>query len=351
MRNVVKFGFHDIAQVVPHNMRKPFPMRYFVIFIVLFFWFSTLSFAQEVQEVQEGEESQVPIFPVYQTLGGIFFWQDTYFYHEWRIQYNIRSGAHRLLDPHCVCCAVGTYDDCLQRLDELKIERAIPPMKGRVLVLLHGFGSNRLTLQRMAGWFRTRKTYSAVVNITYPSTSVSVQEEARLIHRIVTQMEGVESIDMVGHSLGALILRCYLGNPPDGERGELPDPRIRRFVQLCPPNAGLRYAQDALSCETSGFFQLRPLRDLSLSREEMLEQFGTPACEFAIIAGGRGDENGFSNIIPGDDDWVVPVQNTRLDGAKDFLLLHGEHGEIPNMIETFLHVERFLNEGAFCTGT
>lgn len=281
--------------------------------------------------------------PKMQTLGGFYFWQDIRFQGEWRIQYNVFLKYYRLLNPQSVQYAIGSLEKCESVLQS----QELPPMKGRVLILVHGFGANRLLLQRMAGWFRQRGHYSAVLNITYPSTSVTIQEQAAVIGEIVGHLEGVESIDMVGHSLGSLILRCYLGNPPGGTAGTLPDSRIRRLVQICPPNQGSALAAMVNQAHLTEVFSMDPLQDLGKDGESLQALCGTPACEFGIIAGGKGDENGYSPTLPGDDDFVISVETTRLSGAKDYLLLPGMHSVVPNMLETFECVERFLETGSF----
>ena len=43
------------------------------------------------------------------TLGGKVFWGDNFIYAGWRIQENVVTGHHRLLDPDDVRQAWGTY--------------------------------------------------------------------------------------------------------------------------------------------------------------------------------------------------------------------------------------------------
>ncbi|MDO4575816.1 MAG: hypothetical protein Q4D98_11445 [Planctomycetia bacterium] len=288
--------------------------------------------AEEVPELKRLEVSHE--LPPVQTTGGFLVWQDVRFYGEWRIQYNTWMGYYRLLDPQSVRYAFGTLEACEKKAKECDI----PPVKGRVLVLLHGLGSNRLTFQNMAGWFRQRGGYDAIVNITYPSLSVPVAEEAKRVGEILRNLEGAESFDLVGHSLGAIILRCYLGHEPDK--------RVRRFVQLCPPNQGSGFAGRVHDSSVTNLFSVSPLGDLSLGKEAMLEQFGVPKCPFAIIAGGKGDGQGFSKNLPGDDDAVISVATTHLAGAEDFLVLPWEHAVVPNAVETFEAVARYLDTGS-----
>ena len=47
-------------------------------------------------------------------------------------------------------------------------------------------------------------------------------------------------------------------------------------------------------------------------------KLATPACEFGILAGGRGDNHGYNLLLPGDNDGIISVETTRLAGAADF---------------------------------
>ena len=54
-----------------------------------------------------------------------------------------------------------------------------------------------------------------------------------------------------------------------------------------------------------------------------------PTCEFAILAGGKGDGEGWHEKVPGDDDGsVVAVEEARLVGASDFVILPVRHGAL-----------------------
>jgi hypothetical protein len=86
-----------------------------------------------------------------------------------------------------------------------------------------------------------------------------------------------------------------------------------------------------------------------LGREWVLleNSLATPAFEFGIIAGGRGNAQGFNPLLPGDDDGVVTVRSTRLAGARDFLMVSLVHTLMladPRVQEYTL---RFLEEGHF----
>jgi len=72
-----------------------------------------------------------------------------------------------------------------------------------------------------------------------------------------------------------------------------------------------------------------------------------PACPFGIVAGGTGTEEGLSPLLDGDDDAVVRVAETRLDGADDFLLVPVHHAAMMRDAAVQKATESFLETGRF----
>ena len=72
-----------------------------------------------------------------------------------------------------------------------------------------------------------------------------------------------------------------------------------------------------------------------------------PPCEFGVIAGGTGKPRGINPLLTGDDDGTVELSSTRLDGARDFVVLPYPHSFIHMMPETVRLAGAFLATGAF----
>ena len=79
----------------------------------------------------------------------------------------------------------------------------------------------------------------------------------------------------------------------------------------------------------------------------MKDRLATPTCEFAIIAGGKGDNQGWKTTLPGDDDGTVSVATTRLAGARDFIVVPRGHTFIMNAPEVKEYTVRFIEKGHF----
>jgi hypothetical protein len=103
------------------------------------------------------------------------------------------------------------------------------------------------------------------------------------------------------------------------------------------------------SCQVAPGGALPVARQVRCDRQEPGTEgtLGTPSFEFGIIAGGRGNENGYNPWLPGDDDGIVSVESTRLAGAADFLLLPLNHAELRSDDKVLECTLRFLQHGYF----
>ena len=72
------------------------------------------------------------------TLGGMQFWGDVSWFRGWRIQQNVLTGHFRLLDKDNFRHASGTLSECRKKLNAAKKELKLPPMKGKVVIVVHG---------------------------------------------------------------------------------------------------------------------------------------------------------------------------------------------------------------------
>jgi pimeloyl-ACP methyl ester carboxylesterase len=280
------------------------------------------------------------------TLGGKQFWADELFFHAWRIQRNVVSGHCRLLDGDNTRHAWGTFDHCLERLSKIRRERNLPPMEGPAVVVLHGLGRTRSAMSPMAGYLKKNGGYTTF-NVGYPSTRRSIAEHAKALAKIIENLHGIERIDLVGHSMGNIVIRRYLANQTDDSMGRKPDVRIKRIVMLGPPNHGSIIAN---ALKDNGLFAAvmgKPGQELGGEWVWLETDLATPQCEFGIIAGGLGNESGFNPALPGDDDGVVTVSSARLEGAADFVLLPVLHTIMPADRRVQAQTLRFLQTGRF----
>lgn len=122
------------------------------------------------------------------------------------------------------------------------------------------------------------------------------------------------------------------------------------MVMLGAPNQGSQMARKASGVWLLSQLSTGAARDLVLDWPRISRSLAVPECPFGIIAGGMGDGVGYSTMLDGDDDAVVRVEETKLDGAADFLLLPVRHAFMMGDPEVQRATAAFLATGRFSAG-
>lgn len=318
------------------------PKSVLVICVILAFSpFSAVAVAQE-RKLLGYEE----IFPQ-PTFGGKQFWSDVHFFHGWHIQCHAVTGHYRLLDPEGRRHAWGTFEACKMKLDEIRQERGFAPMRGKAVVVLHGLIRSHESMDAIADYLREKGGYQ-VFNVEYASTQLPIADHAKNLASVLESLKGIEEINFVAHSLGNIVVRRYLYDHLDPKSGKPADRRIRRMVMLGPPNHGSVLARAFSDSTVFGVNGIAG-QELGVGWQVLSQKLVTPPLEFGIIAGGKGDDEGFNPLLNGDDDGTVRVESTRLQGAADFLLLPVLHSFMMNDFEIQERTLQFLKKGYFTT--
>lgn len=280
------------------------------------------------------------------TLGGTQFWSDELVFRGWRIQQNVLTGHYRLLDDRDFRSAWGTFDQCQAKLDEQRRERGLQAMDGAAVVTVHGLGRSRDAMQTVGSYLAEHDDL-IWINVGYASSRRSLDEHAQSLARVLDNLEGIDEIHFVCHSLGNLVVRRYLGEASLPMPRWQTDPRIERMVMLGPPNNGAELARLFKDNKLFGLVTGPSGKELGLTWDEAEQRLATPAFEFGIIAGGLGSERGSNPLVHGDDDLIVAVDETRLPGARDFLIVPCWHGTMLRNERVCACTLRFLTDGYF----
>jgi len=255
------------------------------------------------------------------TLGGRQFWIDRQYLAGWRIQQNVLTGHFRLLDPADRRHAWGNASDVAAAFAEVREAERLTPKARRLVVLLHGWGRSRAMFGDLGDALRAAG-YDTV-RLSYPSTQGNLAQHAADLAAFLDRLEGRPRVSFVTHSLGAMVLRRMLADHPQFDNGIALD----RAVLIAPPNQGAEMAR-----RLQGF----PLFDLlggPVGADLLPVNAATlpaPDIPFIVIAGASGTAEGWNPLLPGDDDGVVAVAETRLAGAEAFLPVPAIHTFIVN---------------------
>lgn len=280
-------------------------------------------------------------------------WTDVKIRGGWKMQQFSLQPRWRVLDPERTTVVAGSREACLERWYQLDHSGALPPVRGRVLLTLHGLGRTGRHMEGLGRSLSEAEGYSWI-NFSYASTRQTVEAHAAALAEVLEGLEDASSIDVVAHSLGNLVVRRYLGEAQKPYPRWKIDARLRRMVMLGPPNQGARLAQvlaDLLRDHDLPRVLAGPSAwELARQWEALAREMATPSFPFAIVAGGTGHPRGLNPLVPGDDDGIVAVSETLLEGAAAFRVIPCRHGAMVDDERVRRFVRDFLTRGDVSPG-
>lgn len=181
----------------------------------------------------------------------------------------------------------------------------------------------------------------------YRSTRRTLEEHAPLFLSYVARKthQFSEPFALVGHSMGGLLIRAMLAHHGQPAPGTLPG--LRAVVFLGTPHRGARLAEELRDVWWFRWlFGNRAAAQLAPGHP-FHRQDTVPRVPFGTIAGGTGGRRGRARWIVEDNDRVVEVSSTHLDGEADWLLLPTDHQGMLHRRATADAVATFLRTGKF----
>ena len=221
-------------------------------------------------------------------------------------------------------------------LSETGLSQQYPAQE--VVILLHGILDPAFVMKRIE-WALKKEDYQ-VINWSYPSRSRTIEEHANQLHALIIDMPPGQKIHFVGFSLGALVVRCYLKNHKLENVG--------RFVLIAPPNRGSERLDHLYRYSWFRWiYGNKAAQQLLTKNQDSLAKYGVPPCQFGILVGGKGNLEGYNQLLPGDDDGSVSEASTKLEGAKSYKKLRHRHTFLLFSKQTSQEVVSFINTGKF----
>lgn len=268
-------------------------------------------------------------------------WSDHRVAHDWRLQAHTDSIRWRLLNDADQVVVQGTREDCEVTYERLQAAGTIPTVRGPTVIVLHGLGQSRHSMQPLVSHLRTTLD-ATVLSVGYASPQAGLEAHAETLNNVIAAMPDATTLSFVGHSLGNLVVRRWMSTAPAATLN-----RVQRMVMLGPPNQGSQLARLASRVWFLAMLSDGPTRELGADWDRIASQLAIPTCDFAIVAGGTGTEQGMSMLLAGDDDAIVTVEETRLEGASDFLLLPVHHADMMRSKAVQRAAVCFLRDGHF----
>lgn len=209
------------------------------------------------------------------------------------------------------------------------------------VVLLHGLARTSLSMQRMSGMLEKNGYY--VANVDYPSRDHKIEALAPMAIeeglRQCAEKTDASAVHFVTHSLGGILVRVYLADNDIANLG--------RVVMLAPPNQGSRAVDEMDRIPGFDWFNGPAGYQLGKGPESVPLSIGLPNFDFAVIAGDRTIDPITSAVLDDPDDGKVSVSDTRLEGMRDFEVVHVSHAIIMQNREVFRLIRNYLAHGSF----
>lgn len=263
-------------------------------------------------DVMTADESRgLPNVPM-KTAGGAQFWTDYRWQDGYRLQQNVLTKHWRLLDPKNVRQAWGKREQCEQKLTSLCPPEEATTGKHRV-ILLHGLMRTAGSMKSMAASIED-STEAVAVPVTYASSRAPIASHAAALRELLEAFPEDDTFSFVAHSMGNIITRHLVADlQRDGDpKGILP--RCQGMVMLGPPNQGAIIAERLGPTKVFEWVTGKGGMELGKRWAELEPKLATPPFPFHIVAGeihGPID----NPLVDGDGDFVVKVEETKLDGS------------------------------------
>jgi pimeloyl-ACP methyl ester carboxylesterase len=207
------------------------------------------------------------------------------------------------------------------------------------IVLVHGLWRTPLSLAIPRR--RLRAAGYRAVGIHYPSFARPIEELARFVaRRLPTNPTG--RLHFLTHSLGGLVVRYLI-------RTERPA-NLGRVVMLGPPNHGSELARRLTRHRVFATAAGPAGQQLASPQEVVDGLLGPVDFDLGVIIGDKSMPL-TSRHIRGTNDGVVGVDEARIEGMKDFLVVHCRHTFIMNDAHVVKQAVHFFERGSFSRAT
>ena len=218
---------------------------------------------------------------------------------------------------------------------------AVPVSATECVVLLHGLARSSTSLSVMEEALQNDGFLTA--NIDYPSRDHEIAELATIaVDEGLASCRGNEDVDkihFVTHSLGGILLRQYLSTASIDELG--------RVVMLGPPNQGSSAVDELDGLPGFDWINGPAGRQLGKGDGSIPLLLGPVDFELGVIAGNRSIDPITSAVLDDPDDGRVSVEDTKVEGMKDFVVVEHSHAFMMRMQLPIELTKRFLRTGGF----
>lgn len=209
------------------------------------------------------------------------------------------------------------------------------------VILLHGLARSSMSMNPMQEALDEDGYVTA--NIDYPSRDHRIAELATIAVgdglAQCREHDDLSRIHFVTHSLGGILVRQYLSEKSIDELG--------RVVMMGPPNQGSAAADELEGVPGFDLINGPAGQQLGKGKDSVPLALGPVNFELGVIAGDRTIDPITSAVLDDPDDGRVSVDDTRIEGMDDFVVVHHSHAFMMRMRRVIDLTRTFLRTGRF----
>lgn len=214
-------------------------------------------------------------------------------------------------------------------------------MPKEIVVLLHGILRSKLDMLPLTK-FLGKHGYECI-NILYPSREQSLEDLTNYVEdkiRNAPEYAPDKTLNFVTHSMGGLIARYYIATHKPENLGKV--------VMLGPPNTGSEFA-DFLADHKLFAKPFRAIfgpasEQLGTGYEHIDDDITYP---LGVIAGNKSINPLSPWVLDGENDGIVPVERTKIEGMTDHIVMPTNHTIMMFAPKVMDQVLNFLKNSAF----
>lgn len=274
---------------------------------------------------------------------GSQLWTDQLWRRAYRLQSYALGNAWRVICPRGTRRTSGTEEACLAEFSRLAGDGIDDGPPQHIAVLLHGLIRTRRCMRKLEHAI-LQSGIAPVIRFDYASTRQAISSDAAALRRVVEGIPANATLSFVGHSMGNIVLRRAIGDLQSAgdPRGVLP--RMHRVVMLGPPNNGAAIARLLAKLKLFGLVAGEGGLELGPNWQNLLPKLAIPPCPFAIVAGDLSKFRIRNPLVGQTGDLLVSVDEARLEGAADFVVLPIAHSQLMTDRRVVEFVSQFLNQ-------
>ena len=215
-----------------------------------------------------------------------------------------------------------------------------PPTPSDCVILLHGLARSSDSMMPIKEALETQ--HYAVVNVDYPSRDFPI---AVLAEKAITpaltecRAQKTSGIHFATHSLGGILVRQYLSKHII--------PELKRVVMLAPPNKGSEIVDNLKGLAPFTWLNGAAGSELGTELTSLPNTLGPVDFDLGVIAGTASINLLLSLYLPNPDDGKVSVENTKIEGMRDFISLSVSHPFIMKDEQVITQIIYYLHHGQF----